>query len=434
MDTPLLALTRHAGAPTGRLLDTVAASNMRQLMQLRWIAVAGQTLTILFVHFVLRVPLPIAEMLGVALLLATANFVALMAQPHHRVRNGEVMVALLFDMGALTLQLYFSGGAANPFISLYLLQVVLGAILLPPASVAILVGLAGLGYALLSITYVPLVLPDRLLAGGADLFAIGRWIGFVMVAALLVLFIVRISRNLHDRDAHLADLRQRAAEEEGIVRMGLFASGAAHELGTPLGSLSVILADWRRVPAIADDPQLAGEVEEMQAEVRRCKAIVSDILHSAGQPRGEAMERARAAAWLDEIAEAWRPTHPQVPLGYSRDGVDTAAIATDPALRQAVWNLLDNAAEASPTGVGLIVTAEGGMLSIAVRDFGPGFAPDALAGVGKPYRSSKGAGHGLGLFLATNVARRLGGRLEARNLDSGAEVRILLPLALPEDK
>lgn len=430
MDAPLLALTRkRTGAPHGLSADTAAAENMRQLMQLRWIAVVGQTLTILFVHFALGVPLPLAGMLSVALLLAGANFVARMALPHHRVRNIEVMVALLIDMGALTLQLYFSGGATNPFISLFLLQVVLGAILLPPASVATLVAAAGLSYALLSVRYVPLALPIGLVPDWADLFAIGHWLGFVMVATLLVMFIVRISRNLHARDDYLSDLRQHAAEEEGIVRMGLFASGAAHELGTPLGSLSVILADWRRVPAIAGDPQLASEVEEMQAEVQRCKAIVSDILHSAGQPRGEEMESIKAAGYLDELAAAWRPTHPQVPLGYSREGVDSAVVAADPALRQAVWNLLDNAAAASPTGVGLIVRADGDMLSIAVRDFGPGFEADALAHVGKPYRSSKGAGHGLGLFLATNVARRLGGRLEARNLDSGAEVRILLPLA-----
>lgn len=431
MDAPLLALTRkRPGAPSGPSADTVAAENMRQLIQLRWIAVAGQTATILVVHFGLRVPLPVVEMLGVALLLAVANLLATMALPRHRVRSAEVMVALLIDMIVLTLQLYFSGGATNPFISLYLLQVVLGAILLPPTSVAILVGATALSYGLLTLRYVPLDLPGGLLAESADLFAIGRWIGFVMVAGLLVLFIVRISRNLRARDAYVADLRQHAAEEEGIVRMGLFASGAAHELGTPLGTLSVILADWRRTPAVATDPQLATEVEEMQAEVQRCKAIVSDILDSAGQPRGEAMGSTAAGAFLDTTVQEWRPTHAQVPLGYAPDGAGAAVIAVDPALRQAIWSLLDNAAEASPAGVALTATIEDNMVAIAVTDSGPGFAPGALAHVGTLYQSTKGAGRGLGLFLASNVARRLGGRLEARNrAKGGAEVRLLLPLA-----
>lgn len=431
MDQPLLALTlRRPGAPGGLSAETAAAENMRQLIQLRWIAVIGQTATILLVHSGLGVPLPVLGMLGVVAALALANLLATMALPRHRVRDGEVMIALLIDMAALTLQLWFSGGATNPFIALYVLQVVLGAILLPPGRAAVLVAAAAASYALLSIRYLPLALPTGLFAESADLFAIGHWIAFVMVAGLLVLFIARISRNLRARDAHVADLRQHAAEEEGIVRMGLFASGAAHELGTPLGTLSVILADWRRVPAIAADPELDAEVREMQAEVQRCKAIVSDILHSAGEPRGEAMASSGAAPFLDAVVEGWRATQPQAALDYAREGVDSAVIAIDPALRQAIWSLLDNAAESSP-GIQLHATVADEMLAITVRDRGPGFAPDALANAGKLYQSTKGAGHGLGLFLATNVARRLGGRLEARNrAGGGAEVQILLPLAI----
>ena len=337
MDAPLLALTRRAAGT----LETAAAENMRQLVQLRWIAVAGQTLTILLVHFGLRVPLPVVEMLGVVLALAFANLLGTIALPRHRVYDGEIMVALLLDMAALTLQLYFSGGATNPFISLYLLQVVLGAILLPAAAAAVLGTATALSYALLSVSYVPLSFPAGLIADSGDLFAAGRWLSFVMVAALLVLFITRISRNLRARDAHVADLRQHAAQEEGIVRMGLFASGAAHELGTPLGTLSVILADWRRMPAVAGDPELSAEVEEMRGEVQRCKAIVSDILHSAGQPRGEAMESQAAGPFLDAVAEAWQVAYPQVPLDYAAGGAEGAVIAVDAALRQAVWNLLD---------------------------------------------------------------------------------------------
>lgn len=430
MDTPLLALTRRwSGVPTGPTAETVAAENMRQLIQLRWIAVLGQTATILLVHFGLRVPLPVAEMLGVALALAAANLLATMALPRHRVHDNEVMAALLIDMAALTLQLYFSGGAANPFISLYLLQVVLGAILLPPATAVVLAGAACLAYALLSLRYVPLVLPRRLVEDTADLFTIGHGVAFAMVASLLVLFITRISRNLRARDAHLADLRQHAAEEEGIVRMGLFASGAAHELGTPLGTLSVILADWRRMPRLAEDPEFAAELADMQAEVQRCKTIVSHILHSAGEPRGEAMERISATAFLDTVVAAWRVNRPDAPLDYRPEAAGDAVIAVDPALRQAIWNLLDNALEASPAGIRLTAEIEDAMLALAVRDWGDGFAPEMLARLGKPLQSTKGAGHGLGLFLSTNVARRLGGRLEARNLaGGGAEVRLLLPL------
>ncbi len=430
MDSPLLALTRRRADQAGSSRDSTAAENMRQLLQLRWMAVAGQLITILVVHLALGVRLPLAPMLVVIALQALANIVSFTLLRRDRVTNVELMLGLLFDVGSLTAQLSLSGGATNPFISLYLLQVVLGAILLETWSVWVLVVLTTVCYAGLAADSRPLDYPPALTPLIGDLHALGAWLSFVLSGVLLAMFVTRISRNLRARDEYLADLRQRAAEEDGIVRMGLFASGAAHELGTPLASLAVILGDWRRMPRIAQDPELAAELDDMQAEVQRCKAIVTDILHSAGEPRGEAMRSTAARAFLAAIVEEWRPTLASAPLSVDLDDLGDAAVVTGPALRQAVWNLLDNAAEASPGGVTLLATRDTDELTVAVIDNGPGFTESQLAAVGKLYHSSKGAGHGVGLFLASNVARRLGGRLEASNRPGGgAEVRLVLPLA-----
>ncbi len=430
MDSPLLALTRRRADQAGSSRDSTAAENMRQLLQLRWMAVAGQLITILVVHLALGVRLPLAPMLVVIALQALANIVSFTLLRRDRVTNVELMLGLLFDVGSLTAQLSLSGGATNPFISLYLLQVVLGAILLETWSVWVLVVLTTVCYAGLAADSRPLDYPPALTPLIGDLHALGAWLSFVLSGVLLAMFVTRISRNLRARDEYLADLRQRAAEEDGIVRMGLFASGAAHELGTPLASLAVILGDWRRMPRIAQDPELAAELDDMQAEVQRCKAIVTDILHSAGEPRGEAMRSTAARAFLAAIVEEWRPTLASAPLSVDLDDLGDAAVVAGPALRQAVWNLLDNAAEASPGGVTLLATRDADELTIAVVDDGHGFTESQLAAVGKLYHSSKGAGHGVGLFLASNVARRLGGRLEASNRPGGgAEVRLVLPLA-----
>lgn len=115
----------------------------------------------------------------------------------------------------------------------------------------------------------------------------------------------RINRNLQERDAHLADLRRQAAEEDQIVRIGLLASGAAHELGTPLATRSFILGDWRRMPVFRKSPELTGEIAEMQAQLDRCKQIVSGILcHPARQ-----VARARYALpcdFFDDAVLEWR--------------------------------------------------------------------------------------------------------------------------------
>jgi two-component system sensor histidine kinase RegB len=436
MDAPLLALTRRGKHPLAEVpVEIAGRETMRQLVQLRWIAVAGQLLTILAVRFGLAIPLPLGFMLGVVGMLALANLGATVMLPRYRITNVELMLALLVDIGSLTAQLHFSGGATNPFISFYLLQVVLGAILLEIWSAWVLIAVTGLCFAGLTINSVPLALPPELQAERGELYAWGAWISFVLTAMLLALFIMRLIRNLRAREQYLADLRQQAAEEDGIVRMGLFASGAAHELGTPLASLSVILSDWRRMPRLAKDAELMAEIDDMQAEVERCKAIVTDILHSAGEPRVEAMGSTVVLAFLNEIVADWRTTHAGVPFQYHCGHMEGAAVVGSASLRQAIWNLLDNAAEASPAGIALTASHRGGELVIAVSDRGPGFADAQLATIGTPYQSSKGAGHGVGLFLAANVARRSGGRLEAINRpDGGAEVRLVLPLAAATPK
>jgi len=427
MDRPLLALTRPR--VSGTASEDVGGENMRQLIQLRWIAVAGQVLAILVAHFALGVRLPLLPMLVVAAGLAGANLLFTLGLRRVRIAGAEFLLALLIDMAALTAQLYLSGGADNPFVSLYLLQVALGAILLPPALVAPLVAACCVAYAYLSVRHLPLRVPGTLSSALPDLLLVGQVASFVMVAGLLVLFITRVSRNLRARDAYVAELAQRAAEEDGIVRMGLFASGAAHELSTPLSTLSVLVADWQRDRRIAADDGLREELAEARAEIERCKQIVSNILHSAGEARGEAMDSTDVAELLARIGADWREAHPVSSLAYANEGLQGARVAAEPALRQAIWSLLENAADVSPDALSLTAERAGREVAICVRDAGPGFREDQLAKVGKLYQSTKGPGHGLGLFLAVNVARRLGGRLAAANLQPrGAEVRMVLPL------
>jgi len=268
-----------------------------------------------------------------------------------------------------------------------------------------------------------------------ELHILGMWVCFVLDVALLVVFMTRINANLRRGDARLADLRQRAAEEDHIVRMGLLASGAAHELGTPLATLSVILGDWKHMPAFRDDPALREEIADMEAGVQRCKTIVTGILMSAGEVRGEATALTTLPAFLDELVGEWRARHGGVTLEYLPEGISSESaavpIVSDSALKQVIHNLLDNALEASPDWLRFSAACRGGQITLTVRDRGPGFAAEVLEHFGKPYQSTKGKpGGGLGLFLVVNVLRKLGGAVAAENTpEGGAVVRLQLPLS-----
>ncbi|MGL3821737.1 ATP-binding protein [Sphingopyxis sp. R3-92] len=406
--------------------------NMSLLIQLRWLAVGGQLLTILLVSMAMDIRPPLAPLLGAIAILIAINLASqLLLQRGRAVTNIELTAVLLFDVAVLGWQLHHSGGLANPFASLFLLQIVIGAILLTPRSSWMIVAATLVTLAALRIDPTPLVLPPAYVDDPMGLYLAGSLVCFVLIAVLLVAFVTRISRNLRERDAALAASRQRAAEEDHIVRMGLLASGAAHELGTPLSTLSVLIGDWKAVPRLADDREVQEDLVEMDVAVRRCKAIVSGILMSAGEARGEAPQLTTMRAFLGEmVAHTSAVRRPGTIVFNDRFGADVA-IVSDPALRQVIGNVLDNAAEVSPDWTSISASRDGDMVVMEIADRGPGFSEDMLESFGQPYRSTKGRpGGGLGLFLLVNVLRKLGGNASVSNRDAGgALVRIFLPIS-----
>lgn len=420
----------HGASPPAR--DRSGVRNMEQLIQLRWIALAGQVATIATVQLGFGIALPLPPLLLTLALLAGFNAASVAYwRRREQASNGALLLSLLVDVIALTVLLYFSGGATNPFVFLYLLQVVLGAVLLRTWSSWVVVAATGAGFVGLLVFPGPLSIQADPTRGLADPYVQGLLLCFALNAMLLVIFVSRIGRILRARDARLAALRQRAAEEDHIVRMGLLSSGAAHELGTPLATLSVILGDWRRLPSLAGDVELQQELAEMQAQVARCKTIVTGILRSAGDARGESPVATTLHAFVDAVVQEWRESRAVRGFEYREELGDDLVIVSDWGLKQMIHNVLDNALEASPDWLALHAAREGAWLVLRVRDVGPGFAPAMLAQFGKPYQSSKGRpGGGLGLFLSLNVARSLGGSIVADNAaEGGALVTMRLPLA-----
>jgi len=407
--------------------DEASRRNLLLLSHLRWLAVGGQLVTILAVHMLLGVRLPMTPMLLTLFVLVMVNLLALSLYLRGPVNNTTLLATLIMDVGCLSVQLYLSGGATNPFLALYLLQVVLGAVLLEAWSSWLLVALTSGALGVLALYAPPLDVPETLRIALPRPYILALWLNYTLAAVLLELFVTRVTRNLRHRDAYLATLRQRAAEEEHVVRIGLLASGAAHELGTPLASLSVALGDWRGDPAVSADPRLAEEVAEMQAEVARCKDIVAGILFAAGEVTGQAPERTTLRRFLSGIvANAAAREAIRIEDLLGRD----IAIVSDKALGQALLNLLDNAAEADASNILLSAALSEDMLILTVQDDGRGFPAHILSAIGQPYQSTKARrGAGLGLFLTNNVLRTLGGTLEARNRPGrGAQVALRLPL------
>lgn len=424
-----------------------ARKNLRFLMGLRTAAFCAQLATVFYCYYGLSIVLPVAAMVLVASLMVVFNVYSLARLRSKRPIGAlDLCLGLAIDVCVLALQLNFAGGTSNPFVSLFMLPVILGAVVLGARQ-------AWLIYGLTIACYLALAVADRLrpmppmtgmdmapgLIDRTALHMHGMMLGYAASAAVLVFMITRIRTNLMARDEELGALKAQALEQDHLLRLGLLTAGAAHELGTPLTTLSVIVKDWQDLGVPRGKAEREADLRTLSDQVRRCKSVISDVLAASGQMRGEATAPGPLRQSVGDICARWLERHPSASLATAID-LDDRPVAIDRIFEQAVVNVLDNAWEASQRTqsdrVGLTASIVEDRLVISIVDFGDGFAPDVLSRLGKPFVTTKvddpQRPHGLGLFLSRNTARALSGDLTVASGPHGSEVRLDIPLATIE--
>ncbi|HEX6829745.1 MAG TPA: HAMP domain-containing sensor histidine kinase, partial [Burkholderiales bacterium] len=235
---------------------------------------------------------------------------------------------------------------------------------------------------------------------------------------------------LRQRDRRLAAAREESLRNERIVALGTMAAGAAHELGTPLGTLALLVDELE--PGVTGNPQASQDLSEMRRQIGICKRIITDLLASAGQARGEGGSPQAADHYLREVVSKWEMMRPSAHFEYRWESDGPApAILAEQTLSQAVINLLNNAADASPENIEIEGRCMEDEMVIEIRDHGPGLTPEVLGKAGQPFFTTKGPGKGsgLGLFLANATIEHFGGTVRLFNREGGGactEVRIPL--------
>ena len=381
------------------------------------------------------------------------------------VTDPELFAQIAADVLVLGVLLYFSGGSTNPFVSLFLLPLTITAAILPPAYAWAMAALTLAGYTVLLFANVPLPpqtveLPflDTLLAPapgavgvhaehighmahggsgamkGADsgfaLHVLGMWFNFMVSAGIIAFFLARLAATLRARDRELAVAREEALRNEQILALGTLAAGAAHQLGTPLSTMAVVI---RELELHHDDEgELREDLSLLRRQVDNCKELLSQLLSSAGRTRAESGAARPIDTYLQEIAEKWRLLQPLTPLLTGWQGALPApSILAEPTLEQALLNLLDNAADASPAEIHMTAHWTKSECLIEILDRGPGLAGSVAQKIGQAFFTTKRdqGGIGIGLFLSNATLERLGGKVELFNRPGGgACTRITLPL------
>lgn len=411
------------------------AINLWWLIRLRWGEAAGQALVILLVAHVMGILLNVGALLSLVALVVLSNIVCLLWVRGRREVEEHTLAALLaLDIALLTGMLYLSGGSFNPFNFLYLVHVTLGAVVLRPRWAWALLALSLACFGALFVVEVSASGPDAHMhhADQMQIHLQGMWVAFAVASVFIVYFVHRISSALQERDAELANARERTARSEKLASLATLAAGAAHELSTPLSTIALVARESEAAIAKGRADALADDMRLIDRQVERCRAILDQMSAEAGDSKGEALATLPVRELIDAaIADVERPH----PMRIELDGMlDERWIQVPPrAAQRALRGVIDNACDASPPDVPVVIAARlgDGQCILEVRDRGEGMSADVLARAGEPFFTTKepGRGMGLGLFLARTLAEHLGGSLTIDSqLGQGAQVTLTLPL------
>jgi two-component system sensor histidine kinase RegB len=414
-------------SPFAWAADAGRDRGLEALFALRTIALVGQAGAILSATLLLGIELKWGPMAMVWLGLALLN-----VYTGWRIRSGrgaeptELFMQLIVDVVALTLQLLLSDGISNPFAVFYLLQVAAAAVLLP-AHLASLIGLMTLiGLSVISVVNVPMRWPAELDASFWT--RMGMWVSLTLCIGMIAGFVIELSRSARARDEALAKARETLLKQDRMVAIGALAAGAAHELGTPLNTMTLLTQELEHS---ANTQHLREDALLLRTQLERCKQILARLTDTARETLTSAATTVDAGQWATQVARDYELLNP---LGHVQLTVHSSApILADPLITQSLVTVLDNARIISRAPVQLDVNVQNGTVRVDVADRGPGFAAEVLERFGEPFVSARSGGRGLGLYLAKSALEHLGGALSAENRMvegsvAGARVTLRIPI------
>jgi two-component system sensor histidine kinase RegB len=411
-----------SGSDTTLLSTLPARALLGRLLTVRVSLIIGWAAGIAWLHWGLAIRMPLLPMAAVLLLMGLfALSTAWRLRLDVPATQIEFLAHLLADLTAFAVLVFFSGGATNPFVSLMLVPVIIAAISLRPRWVWLLAAVAGGYYALLLFVYQPLAIADPLAATAMHLG--GMWFNFLISAALIAFFVTRMHAALRTRDQELSALREKQLRDERIVALGTQAALAAHELATPLATIQTTAHEL--AAEFVNDPEIGEDCRLLERQAQACKQILTQLAARAQDtpPVAQPLD-----AWLNAVIERWQVLRPDARIAVQLPADNRDFNAPD-GLEQAILNVLNNAADATPDAVELSAGTTADALVIDIADRGPGFTPDQKAQAGRVLFSGKpGRGWGMGLALTHATLERVGGSLTLTEREGGGtRVRIRLP-------
>ena len=415
--------------------------NIRILNRVRLIAILGQIALVIFATLFLEILLPLPQ---IFILITFEILFQLLSWHRLKFANDisatELMVHIFFDSLILAGLIYFSGGANNPFIYLLLLPIALGTMMLCLRELVVL-ALVQIGlYSLLNIYQRPFELGDSSPLASFHLHLLGMWVNFALTVFLIVVFGFLARKSLLRQDKHIQLLHEKQMKDEQVLSLGIMSANAAHQLGTPLSTMAIVVDDLKHE---SSDKSFNQELQLIEQQILTCRNIIQSLGNKSSNLREEIQFKQpfekSLQVGLAEKLEQWLVFRPQIELKQQwLNSADKIKYQMPISVEQAFINLLDNAADASIANqdprVELFVDLEPHLLVLRIIDYGEGISDSQLQSAGHQLiDTDKSSGFGWGLFLSNASIQRVGGQVFLKRGEiKGTITEIRLPLSESE--
>jgi two-component system sensor histidine kinase RegB len=438
MELKPLPVPRLRADPT----DAMAA----WLLQLRWVAVAGQLLTIFVVSVLMQIQLPLRPLLVAVFVTAITNVAfgrmlggwwsPTQQRPKPSNSYSWLIVLLTVDLLGLTALLHFTGGVANPFLFFYFVNLAVSGLILHPrwSAAMTLVAIAGVGWLMVKAP----VLEDLEWGNeaGHSLWSVRNQsliVAFAASSTVITYYISMMMDTLRRQQKELDEAHAQQVRSQQLEAMATLAAGAGHELASPLSTIAVVAKELSRTFEKTDVPVAVREdVELIRSELDRCREILARMKSSAGEAAAEQWDPVRLQDLISETLAGLRDPQ-RVRIHAPPKAMEVEGTLPVQAVSLALRNLLQNAIDASDQreSVDLHVEATSDGWTFRIVDRGEGMTTEVLQHIGEPFFTTKQPGHGMGLgiFLTRNVIKRLGGTISmSSQLQRGTSCTVHLPL------
>ncbi len=409
--------------PTSNPASTHPRRNVRldTLVRWRWLAIIGQTTAVLVVEYGLDFELPTYACLAVIALSAWLN-IALRLRFHltQRLEPDRAAWLLAFDIAELAVLLFLTGGLQNPFAFLFLGPVLLSSTALPPRFTLMLGGFAVACATVLVFAHYPLPWDSDDPLQLPPIYMMGVWLSILLAIGFIGVYAWQITEESRQLSDALAATELVLAHEQHLSQLDGLAAAAAHELGTPLSTISVIAKELEN--AIPADAPHGDDVRLLREQAARCRDILAKITELSS---GEPFDRTPLTALIEEVVAPHRNFGIAIEVAMPGDRDAEPLGARNPAILYGLGNIVENAVDFAHERVDVAAQWNDEAIDLTITDDGPGFAPEVLDRIGEPYVTTRRrtpnatdeepTGLGLGFFIAKTLLERSGATLSFAN-------------------